>query len=195
MKTMIKLSAAAVLLAATAAPALAAGDVLTVDFNRVFQESNAAKSGTQQLHAKYDALLQQRTTAFQTAAQAYETLRNQLAAIKAPAQVTPAQKASFQQAAERAQTAQDAAQQLDQEVQTVGRYIQSQIVEHVTPIAEQIRAERKADVVVPKGSVLAADPAGDVTTVVIQRLDTAFPNPSIVLPQQTPGAPAAGPGR
>ena len=49
--------------------------------------------------------------------------------------------------------------------------------------------------VIPKGSVLAADPAGDVTTIVIQRLDTAFPNPSIVLPQQTPAAPAQGPGR
>jgi Skp family chaperone for outer membrane proteins len=195
MKTMLKLSAAAVLLAATAAPALAAGDVLTVDFNRVFQESNAAKSGTQQLHAKYDAMLQQRTAAFQTAAQAFQTLQGQLQAIKAPAKPTEAQIASYRQAGERAQAAQDAAQQLDQEVQTVGRYIQSQIVDHVTPIAEQIRAERKADVVVPKGSVLAADPAGDVTSVVIQRLDTAFPNPSIVLPQQTPAAPAAGPGR
>lgn len=194
MKTMIKLSAAAMLLAA-AAPAFAAGDVLTVDFNRVFQESAAAKSGTQQLHAKYDSMLQQRTTAFQTAAQAFQTLQTQLQAIKAPAKPTEAQLASYRQAGERAQAAQDAAQQLDQEVQTVGRYIQSQIVEHVTPIAEQVRAERKADVVVPKGSVLAADPAGDVTTVVIQRLDTAFPNPSIVLPQQTPAAPAAGPGR
>jgi len=195
MKTMIKLSAAALLLAATAAPAFAAGDVLTVDFAKVFSDSNAAKSGTQQLHAKYDTMLQQRASAFQTAAQAYETLRNQLQAIKAPAKPTPAQMTSLQQAGERAQAAQETAQQLDQEVQAIGRYVQSQIVDHVAPIAEQVRAERKADIVIPKGSVLASDPAGDVTALVIQRLDAAFPNPSIVLPQQTPAAPAQGPGR
>ena len=75
MKTMLKLSAAAALLAATAAPAFAAS-VLTVDFNRVFSDSAAAKSGTTQMHAKYDAQLQQRNTALQTAAQAYQTQVN-----------------------------------------------------------------------------------------------------------------------
>ena len=193
MKTMLKLSAAAALLVA-AAPAFAAGTVLTVDFNKVFTDSNAAKSGTTQLHAKYDTLLQQRASAFQTAAQAFQTLQNQLQAIKAPAKPTPAQESSLQAAYQRAGQAQEAAQQLDQEVQAVGRYVQSQIVEHVTPIAEQVRAERKADVVMSKNSLLASDPASDVTAVVIQRLDAAFPNPSITLPQQQ-AAPATGPGR
>jgi len=195
MKTMLKISAAAVLLAATAVPALAAGDVLTVDFNKVFTDSNAAKSGTQQLHAKYDTLMQQRATTFQTAAQAFQTLQTQVQAIKAPAKPTPAQESSLQQAYQRAGAAQEAAQQLDQEVQAVGRYVQSQIVDHVAPIAEQIRAERKADVVVSKNSLLASDPAADITAVVIQRLDTAFPNPSITLPAQQAPAPAQGPGR
>jgi len=194
MKTMLKISAAAVLLAATAAPAFAAGDVLTVDFNKVFTDSNAAKSGTTQLHAKYDTLMQQRATAFQTAAQAFQTLQTQLQAIKAPAKPTPAQESSLQQAYQRAGTAQEAVQQLDQEVQNVGRYIQSQIVDHVAPIAEAIRAERKADVVVSKNSLLASDPAADITAVVIQRLDASFPNPSITLPAQQP-APAQGPAR
>jgi len=195
MKTMLKISAAAALLAASAAPALAAGDVLTVDFNKVFTDSNAAKSGTQQLHAKYDTLMQQRATAFQTAAQAFQTLQTQLQAIKAPAKPTPAQESSLQQAYQRAGAAQEAAQQLDQEVQAVGRYVQSQIVDHVAPIAEQVRAERKADVVVSKNSLLASDPAADITAVIIQRLDTAFPNPSITLPAQPAAAPAQGPGR
>lgn len=193
MKTMLKLSAAAVLLAATAAPAFAAGEVLTVDFARVFQESAAAKSGNSQLHAKYDALIQQRQTAFNTAVQAYNAAASAAQAVKAPAQPTPAQIAAARSAGERAQAAQDSLQQLDQEVQAVGRFVQSQIVDHVTPLAEQVRGERKADVVVPKGSVLAADPANDVTTLVIQRLDASFPNPSIVLPAAP--APAAGPGR
>ena len=71
MKTIFKLSAAAALLAATAAPAFAAS-VLTVDFNKVFSDSAAAKSGTSQLHAKYDTQIQQRNTALQTAAQAFQ---------------------------------------------------------------------------------------------------------------------------
>lgn len=193
MNTMIKRSALALLLAATAAPAFAASAVLTVDFGRVFQESAAAKSGTSQLRAKYDTVIQQRQAAFNSAAQAYQTQQTTLQAIKAPAQPTPAQISSYRQATERAQAAQDSLQQLDQEVQTVNRYVQSQIVDKVTPIAEQIRTERKADAVVPKGSVLASDPAGDVTALVIQRLDASFPNPSITLP--TAPAPAKGPGR
>jgi Skp family chaperone for outer membrane proteins len=193
MKTMLKFSAAAALLAAAAAPALSAGVVLTVDFNRVFQDSAAAKSGTSQLHAKYDTQLQQRNTAYQSAVQAYNTAAGAVQAVKAPAQPTPAQINAARQAGERAQAAQDSLGQIDQEVQTVGRYVQQQIVEHVTPIAEQIRAERKADVVVPKGSVLAADPSGDITALVLQRLDSSFPNPSITLPTQQ--APAQSPGR
>jgi Skp family chaperone for outer membrane proteins len=193
MKTMLKFSAAALLLATTAAPAFAAGQVLTVDFARVFQEAAAAKSGNTQLHAKYDTLIQQRQTAFNTAVQAYNAAASAAQAVKAPAQPTPAQITAARSAGERAQAAQDSLQQLDQEVQAVGRFVQSQIVDHVTPLAEQLRSERKADVVVPKGSVLAADPANDVTTLVIQRLDAAFPNPSITLP--TAPAAAATPGR
>jgi Skp family chaperone for outer membrane proteins len=193
MKTMFKLTAAAALLAATAAPAFAAS-VLTVDFNRVFTDSAAAKSGTSQLHAKYDPQLQQRNTAFTTAAQTYQTQVNAIrAAAKPNVQPPAASVTAAQQAGERAQAAQDALNQLDQEVQTVGRYVQSQIVEKVGPIAEAIRVERKAEAVVPKGSVLASDPANDVTALVIQRLDASFPNPSILLPQQA--APAAKQGR
>jgi Skp family chaperone for outer membrane proteins len=195
MKTLLKLSAAAALLAAASAPAFAAGTVLTVDFGRVFSDSAAAKSGNTQLHAKYDTQLQQRNTAFTTAAQSYQTQVNAIRAAAKPG-VQPAQAAvtAANQAGERAQAAQEALNQLDQEVQTVGRFVQSQIVDKVGPIAEQIRVERKADVVVPKGSVLAADPSGDVTALVIQRLDASFPNPSIALPQQQ-AAPAAGAGR
>jgi Skp family chaperone for outer membrane proteins len=186
MKTMLKLSAAAALLVATAAPALAAGTVLTVDVSRVLSESAAGKSGTAQLKAKYDVQLQQRNTAFNTAAQSFQTAQAAIQAVKAPAQPTPAQISAYRSAGERAQAAQDQLQQLGQEVQTVERYVQSQIIDHLGPVAEQIRAERRAEVVLPKGTLLAADPTDDVTTLAIQRLDAAFPNPSITLPQQAP---------
>lgn len=181
---------AAALLAA--APVLAApGDALTVDLGRVLSESAAAKNGTQQLKAKYDAQLQSRNAAYTSAAQSYQSQVNAArAAAKPGVQPPPATLQAVNQAGERAQAAQDGLQQLSQELQAVEGYVRQQIVEHVTPIAEQVRAERKAQLVVPKGSVLASDPAGDITSVVIQRLDTSFPTPSITLPQQTPAGPS-----
>lgn len=177
----------------TAVPAFAApGDILTVDLDRVLSESAAVKSGTTQLRAKYDAQLQARRTTFNTAAQAYQT---QVQAIRAAAkpgvQPAPATVQAAQAAGEKAQQAQDSLNQLGQELQTVESYVRQQIIEHVTPIAEQIRNERKASAVLSKGSMLASDSTGDVTTLLIQRLDTSFPTPSITLPQQAP----AGPGR
>lgn len=59
--------------------------------------------------------------------------------------------------------------------------------------ARQQAAERKATVVIPKDGVLASDPAADITSTLVQRLDTAFPTASIVLPQQPAGGAAAAP--
>jgi Skp family chaperone for outer membrane proteins len=181
MRTILKLSAAAALLAAT--PAFAEG-VVVVDVSRVLGESAAGKSGTAQLKAKYDAQITQRNQAFNTAVQAYQTAANAAQAVKAPAQPTPAQVTAAQQAGQRAQQAQEQLQALAQEVRATEDFVRQQIIERVGPIAEQVRAERKADVVIPKGSVFAADSTKDVTSVVIQRLDAAFPTPSIALPQQ-----------
>lgn len=183
------------MLAATAlisfTPALAdPGDVLTIDIQRLFAESAAGKSGTAQLKAKYDAQIATRNAAFNSAATGYNGQIEAARKIAKPnTPLPPATQQSLQQAGERAQAARDQLDQLDQEVTGVGRYVQQQIIERATPLAEQIRAERKAAVVIPKGSALAVDPASDITTALLQRLDPAFPTPSIVLPQQ--GAPAA----
>ena len=191
MTKLLKAAALAATMLATT-PVLAAGDVLTVDLNRVLSESAAAKNGTAQLKAKYEAQLTTRRTALQGAASTYQSqLQAARAATKPGTQPPPATLQAVQQAGERAQAAQDSFQQLQQELNAVEGYVQQQIVEHVQPIAEQVRNERKAAAVLSKGALLASDPAGDVTSVVIQRLDTAFPTPSITLPQQAP----AGPGR
>lgn len=182
-KTMTFAALSALLL--SAAPVLAApGDVLTVDLDRVLSESAAAKNGTTQLKAKYDTQLSTRRTALQTAAQAYQSqVQSARAAVKPGVPVPAATQTAVQQAGEKAQAAQESFQQLGQELQGVEGYVRQQIIEHVTPIAEQIRGERKASAVIPKGSVLASDPANDVTSVLIQRLDQSFPNPSITPPQ------------
>jgi Skp family chaperone for outer membrane proteins len=195
MRTFLKLSAAAALLAST--PAFAEG-VLVVDVSRVLGDSAAGKSGTAQLKAKYDGQITQRNQTFNTAVQAYNTAAQAVQAVKAPAQPTQAQITAARTAGEQAQQAQDVLQQLGQEVQASENYVRQQIVERLGPIAEQIRAERKADIVMPKGSTFASDPSKDVTTLVIQRLDASFPNPSINLPQQQQqqgNAPAAAPAQ
>jgi len=187
--TKTTLAAALAALMLSAAPAIAApGDVLTVDLDRVLSESAAAKNGTNQLKAKYDGQLSTRRTALQTAAAAYSSqVQTARAAAKPGVPVPAATQTAVQAAGEKAQAAQESLQQLGQELQGVEGYVRQQIIEHVTPIAEQIRNERKASAVIPKGSVLASDSASDVTAVLIQRLDTAFPNPSIT----PPTAPAA----
>lgn len=184
----------AAFLAATAAASLAASPafadsaVLVVDFDQVFQTSAAGKSGTAQLSAKYQPIINQRQSAFQAAAQSYNSQVDAAKkAAKPGVQPPQATMTAIQQAGERAQEAQNVLQQTQEEVNQVAGYVRSQIIEHAGPIAEQIRAERKAAVVISKSAALASDPSNDVTTTLVQRLDTAFPTPSITPPQQ-PGA-------
>jgi Skp family chaperone for outer membrane proteins len=193
---MTKIFKSALLVATAAAsfaaiPALAETSVLVVDFDQVFQNSAAAKSGTQQLRTKYDTQLSTRRTAFQSAAQAYNSqVESAKKAAKPGTPIPAATQTALQQAGERAQAAEQALQDIQQEVNQAAAYVRQQIIEHAGPVAEQIRAERKAAIVMSKDATLASDPAGDVTTTLVQRLDASFPTPSIVAPQQ--GAAPAG---
>lgn len=193
---MTKIFKSALLVATAAAsfaaiPALANSSVLVVDFDQVFQNSAAAKSGTQQLRTKYDAQLNQRRTAFQAAAQAYNSQVETAKKTAKPGTPIPAAtQNALQQAGERAQAAEQSLQDLQQEVNQSAAYVRQQIIEHAGPVAEQIRAEHKAAIVTSKDATLASDPANDVTTTLVQRLDASFPTPSITPPQQ-PAAPAA----
>lgn len=176
------------LFAATAAmsvamPALAADPaVLTVDVDQMFQNSAAGKSGSSQLSAKYNPVLQQRQAELNTAITAYNAQVNALKAATKPGtqpQPTPA----FLQARDRVQAAQDSVQEIEQGVNQLAGYVRSQIIEHARPVAEQIRAERRASAVIAKDSALAADPANDITSTLVQRLDASFTTPSITPPQ------------
>lgn len=196
---MTKIFKSALLVATAAAsfaaiPALADSSVLVVDFDQVFQNSAAAKSGTQQLRTKYDAQLNQRRTAFQAAAQAYNSqVESAKKAAKPGAPIPAATQNALQQAGERAQAAEQALQELQQEVNQSAAYVRQQIIEHAGPVAEQIRAERKAAVVTSKDATLASDPANDITTTLVQRLDSSFPTPSVTPPQQAAAPAAASP--
>src|ERR1700761_8379928 len=155
-----------------AVPAHAASDpsVLVVDFDQLLSSSAAGQSGTSQLRTRFDPQTASTRTAYTTAVQAYNA---QLAAAKAAKPGTPPSPA-FQQAAQRVEQVQQQAQSLDQQINQAAAYVRQQIVDHSRAIAEQIRAERKASVVIAKGSVLASDPNADITGALIQRLNTSF---------------------
>jgi len=185
------LFAATAAVSLVAVPALAAesGAVLNVDVDQMFQNSAAGKSGSQQLSAKYNPVLQQRQTELNTAITTYNAQVTALKAATKPGaqpQPTPA----FLQARDRVQAAQDAVQEVEQGVNQLAGYVRTQIIDHARPVAEQIRAERKATAVIAKDSALAADPANDITSTLVQRLDASFTTPSITPPQQAAGTPA-----
>jgi Skp family chaperone for outer membrane proteins len=197
-KSALMVATAAASFAAVPALAASAGDAgatLVVDFDQVFQNSAAAKSGTQQLRTKYDAQLNTARNNFNSAAQAYNSqVESAKKAAKPNTPIPAATQQALQSSGERAQQAQDQLQALQEQVNQIAGYVRSQIIDHARPVAEQIRAEHKASVVISKDATLASDPADDVTTTLIQRLDTSFPTPSITPPAAPAGAPAAGAG-
>ncbi len=177
------------------APALAdaSGPVLSVDVARVFTDSAAGKSGNAQIRAKYEAQLQAANTSFNSAATSYNAQVEAARKVAKPdGTIPPVNQQSLQRAQQAVQQADQNLSRMQDEVNAVGGYVQRQILERVTPLSEQVRAERKASLVVPRGSVLAVDPTGDITATVIQRLDQQLPTVSIALPQQG-GAAAARP--
>lgn len=170
--------------AAVPAHAAAGPDVLVVDFDRILSSSAPAQSGTSQLRAKFDPQSASLRTSYTAAAQAYQT---QAKAAKPGTAPSPA----LQQAAQRVEELQQQAQLLNRQINQAAAYVRQQIIDHARPIAEQIRAEHKAAVVISKESALANDPNADVTAALIQRLNSSFPQPGIIPPQQpAPAAPA-----
>ena len=192
---------AALLGGAIAAPAFAqaTGGVLTLDLDRVYSESAAGKSAQSQLQTRYTQPTQQAQAAFNAARTSYESQVSAAQKLVGPSgdasKLPPATRQALGQAQERLEDTRNQALQVQQAVQASAGYVREQITQQVLPIAEQVRAERKAAFVAVRGTVLAADPAADITSVVIPRLDAKLSTVPIVPPQQVApaaAAPAAG---
>ena len=196
MKILLKSAGLALMMATAAVPsaslAQATPSTLTVDINRLFADSVSAKSGQTQIKAKYEANLNTAVTAYNSSATALNGQVEAARKVQKPDGTLPP---ANQKSVGDAQNAYNAAGQrlegLQGEVNNVSRYVQEQILRGAQPVIEQVRNERKAAIVVPKGSTLASDPAGDITSTVIQRLDQSLKTVSINLPQQGQAAPAA----
>jgi Skp family chaperone for outer membrane proteins len=196
MKMLLKTAALALTVASAAVPATsfaqATPSTLTVDVNRLFSDSASAKSGQSQIKAKYETNLQSAVTAYNTSATTLNTQVEAARKVQKPdGSLPPANTKSVGDAQNAYNAAGQRLEGLQGEVNNVSRYVQEQILRAAQPVIEQVRNERKAAIVVPKGSTLASDPAGDITSTVIQRLDQSLKTVSINLPQQGQ-APAQG---
>ncbi|MBU3076271.1 OmpH family outer membrane protein [Sphingomonas quercus] len=192
MKTMIKSAALGLAIFAAVPAAAQTGGIVTVDLNRLFSESLAAKNGATQIQTKYQGTATSQQNAFNAAATAYNTQVEAARKLVKPdgSGLPDANRAALADAQQKLQAADEALNRTQQEANAVGNFVRDQILRAAVPIAEQIRAERKVAAVIPRNEALAADPAADVTTTLMQRLDTQLKTVSIQLPQQ--GAPAAG---
>lgn len=203
MRTNLKALGAAALLATTAATpvlAQAAGGILTLDLDRVYSESAAGKSAQTQLQARYSGPSAQAQTAFNAARTSYESQIAAAQKLVGPggdaSKLPPATRQSLGQSQDRLEEARNQMLQVQQAVQASAALVRDEINQQVLPIAEQVRAERKAAIVAVRGALLAVDPAADITAVVLPRLDAKVTTVPIVPPQAAAPAPAAPtPGR
>jgi len=193
----MKYKAAAVAAAMTAGamvlPGIAsAQSTLTVDIGTIYRDSVAAKSGSAQIEAKYGERAKTLQTNLQTAYKAFnDEVANAKKQLKPDGTLPPAEQEAFEKVRKTAADAQQALEDLRQEINEVQQYVQSQIFEKVSPITEKVRKERKAEIVVPRNVVLAFDPATDVTPSVLQQLNATMTTVAIVPPQQAPAQGAA----
>lgn len=196
MQTKFTKAALAVALAtvALAAPQAAfAQATLVVDVDQIYKDSVAAKSGSAQLEAKYGARVRDLQAKLEAAVKTWNEQVEAAKKIAKPDGTVPdATRDSLQTAQANLNQAKSAFDEARQEIQYLSQYVQLQIVEKLVPIAEKIRKDRKGDVVIPRNSLLAFDPANDITALSLQQLNATMTTVSITPPQQNQQGPAGG---
>lgn len=196
MTNFMKAAGMAVVFASSAAlvpQASAQALTLVVDVDQIYKDSVAAKSGGSQLEAKYGARLKTVQASLETAVKGWNTQVEAAKKIAKPnTPLPPATEQALGQARQQLNDAKTAFDEVRQEIQYADQYVKYQLLERLVPITEQIRKDRKAGAVVPRGSVLAFDPANDITPVAMQQLNATVTTVSVTPPQQQGQAPAAG---
>ncbi len=177
------------------APTAVSAQTLTVDVDAIYKDSLGGKSGNTQLETKFGARLKAAQEKLQSSANNWNT---QLEAAKKVAKpdgtVPPATETALGQAREALTVSQNEFNALRQEIQYADQYIKYQILDKLVPITEKIRKDRKGNLVVPRASVLAYDPAFDITPTALQQVNAILTTVSITPPQQNAAAPAPAAG-
>ena len=191
MKTLlISIFVAAPLIALpTAVQAQAAPSALIVDTDNLMQNCNACRTANSQLVSQANALQTRRNTLasqFDTESKAIDTEAKALNGKPAG----PALKAKAQSLQTREQQAQDELQNAADELRSTQAHVQQQVGEKIVQIAEQLRAQRRAAIVLSKSSTIASDGAADVTNEVLAALNQQLPTVSVTpMPRQQSNQP------
>ena len=184
-KTLLFAAASAALVAAPAVVhAQAATGILIVDTDTIMQSCTACAAARAQLVSQANALQAKRNSyasQFDTEAKSIDADAKALGG-KAPS-------AALKARAQALQTKEDQAQQKLQNsaatIQSTQAHVQQQIGEKLVQVVEQIRAQRRAAVVLSKNGSLANDPSLDVTSEVLSALNQQLPSVSVTpMPQQ-----------
>lgn len=166
-----------------AAPAVAQSTgILVVSRGRVLEEASAARRLAESERAATDAL-QREIDAVKVKLNAEEEELTRLRATLPREEFEPRVAAFDQSVREERRRAQSLAASL----QRAYRDARRQLVEALGPILEEVRLERGALAVIDAESVLAVDPAIDVTPRVIELYDQKVSVPVVVMPDE-PGA-------
>ena len=190
MKTLISFAvlAAASISAPTvaAAQAVPAATVAVVDLDRVTRECNACKTALTALQGQISSLQARQkalATPLETEGKAIQAAIAALKGAQPDAALTNRAKA-FQ--TKQQQGAQELATR-EQQIQRNQAYINQQISQKLAPIYQQVMQRRGANVLVERGTVLAAANTVDVTGDVLSALNAALPS----LATTAPAAPAS----
>ena len=168
----------------SAAFAQSAGSILVVDSDRIFADCTACKAATTQLQqqqasarTRAESLQQQIQTEGKPLQDAIEALNG-----KDPGPALKAKITAFQS---RQKSAQQELENLQRNFDSTVANVKLQIGNKVIAIVEQVRASRRAAIVLNKNSTMANDSGIDITNEVLASLNQQLPAVTVApLPQQ-----------
>jgi Skp family chaperone for outer membrane proteins len=162
----------------------AAPSILIVDAERIFDECTACRAAAAQITTQIQQAQQLASTLrqpLQTEGQAIETALRALNGRQPDA----ALQTRIQTFQGRENSANQQLSQREQSIRSTQAHVNQQIGARLGPIVEQIRATRRAAIVLAKQSTMANDPALEITTEVLAQLNQQLPSVAVTpLPQQ-----------
>jgi outer membrane protein len=186
----LALGAAAALALSVPAIAPAQSNILVVDTDRVLSECTACVAANSQLQTmvqQAQQLQQQLQAPLQTQGQA---LQNEVRALNGR-EPDAALQQRIQAYSTQEQSANQQLAQREQQIRSTQAHVSQQLGTRLIPIVEQIRTTRRASLVLPRSSALAADNSLDITTEVLAELNRQVPSVSVTPLPQPAQAPAA----
>ena len=191
-KTLFLAALSATLVAVPAAvQAQAAPGILIVDTDTIMQTCTACRAAATQLQSQQSAIETRRSNLANQFNSEQKAIQDEAKALsgKAPGPALRAKEKSLQTRAD--QAGQEIQNSVDS-LKSSAAHVQQQIGEKLIQVVDQIRAQRRASVVLSKNATLANDPSLDVTSEVLASLNQQLPSVSVTPMPQQQTAPAQG---